>query len=456
MTEVSKAAPAREMSAGIMESAQLEALLRQALDVARSLGVDEAEAAASHDVGLSATARLGEVENLEYTNDRGVWVTVYKDQRKGSASTSDTSDAAIAETVRKACSFAAHTARDPHAGLADADLMCNSIPDLDLDHPWNIDAETAIDMAIRCEAAGLSVDPRINNSEGGTVSTSRGVRGYANSHGFVGSFTKTSHSATCVLLGAENGDMQRDYYYSAARDAGDLEDVDTIGRIAAERTVSRLGARKISTTRVPVVFTPELARGFIGHAMGAITGSAQYRRASFLLDAAGERIFPDFVSIEERPHLPKAMASAAYDAEGVATWDRDVVRDGILNGYILSSYSARRLGLKTTANAGGPQNLVVSANADDLDAILKSMGTGLLVEELIGHGVNAVTGDYSRGAVGHWVEDGEIRFPVHEVTIAGNLRDLYSRIELIGSDRDLRSGIRCGSLLVGEMTVAGS
>ncbi len=456
MTDVSKASAASEVAAGIMESARLEVLLRQALDVARSLGVDEAEVAASHDVGLSATARLGEVENLEYTNDRGLWVTVYKDKQKGSASTSDTSDAAIVETVRKACSFAAHTARDPHAGLADADLMCTDIPDLDLDHPWDIDAAAAIDMAIRCEAAGLSVDKRINNSEGGTVSTSRGVRGYANTHGFVGSYTKTSHSATCVLLGAENGDMQRDYHYSAARDADDLEAVDAIGRIAAERTIARLGARKISTTRVPVVFTPELARGFIGHAIGAITGSAQYRKASFLLDAVGEKVFPEFVSIEERPHLAKAMASAAYDAEGVATWDRDIVRDGVLNGYILSSYSARRLGLKTTANAGGPQNLVVSANAEDLDTILKTMGTGLLVEELIGHGVNAVTGDYSRGAVGHWVENGEIRYPVHEVTIAGNLRDLYPRIELIGKDRDLRSGIRCGSLLVSEMTVAGS
>ena len=456
MTDVSKAAGASEVSAGIMEPARLTALLEQALGVAQSLGVDQAEVAASHDVGLSATARLGEVENLEYTNDRGLWVTVYKDKRKGSASTSDTSDAAIAETVRKACSFAEYTARDTHAGLADAELMCTDIPDLDLDHPWDLDADSAIDLAIRCEAAGLAVDKRINNSEGGTVATSRGVRAYANSHGFAGSYTKTSHSATCVLLGAENGEMQRDYYYSAARDADDLEAIDTIGRIAAERTVQRLGAQKIATTRVPVLFTPELARGFIGHAMGAITGSAQYRRSSFLLDAAGEKIFPEFVSIEERPHLPKAMASAAYDAEGVATWDRDVVRDGVLDGYILSSYSARRLGLTTTANAGGPQNLVVSANAGGFDEILESMGTGFLVEELIGHGVNAVTGDYSRGAVGHWIENGEIRHPVHEVTIAGNLRELYQRIELIGDDRDLRSGIRCGSLLVGEMTVAGN
>ena len=456
MSEVSKAARASEVPAGIIAPDALEALLARTLEVARSLGVDQAEVAASHDVGLSATARLGEVENLEYTNDRGLWVTVYRNRCKGSASTSDLSSAAIAETVGKAASFAAHTAPDPHAGLADADRMCTNVPDLDLDHPWSLDADSAIDLAIRCEAAGLSADKRISNSEGGTVSTSRGVRGYANSHGFVGSHTKTSHSATCVLLGTENGDMQRDYHYTAARDAADLEAIDAVGRIAAERTVSRLGARKIATTRAPVVFTPELARGFIGHAMSAITGSAQYRRASFLLDAAGESIFPGFFSIEERPHLPKAMASAAYDADGVATWDRDVVRDGVLQGYILSSYSARRLGLETTANAGGPQNLVVSANAGGLREILEAMGTGLLVEELIGHGVNGVTGDYSRGAVGHWVENGEICYPVHEITVAGNLRDLYQRIELIGSDRDLRSGIRCGSLLVGEMTVAGS
>lgn len=456
MTKVSKAGAANEQSAGMMGPADLEALITEALDVARTLGVDQAEVAASHDVGLTATARLGEVENLEYTNDRGLWVTVYKESRKGSASTSDTTSAAIAETVRKACSFAVHTAKDPHSGLADAERMCRDIPDLDLDHPWHIDAEAAIELAIRCEAAGIAVDKRINNSEGGTISTNRGARAYANTHGFVGSFVKTSHSATCVLLGAENGDMQRDYYYTAARDADDLEAIDAVGRIAADRTVSRLGARKIATTRAPVVFTPELARGFIGHAIGAITGSAQYRRSSFLLDAVGEAIFPSFVSIEERPHIRKAMASTAYDAEGVATWDRDIVRDGVLSAYILSSYSARRLGLETTANAGGPQNLIVSSNADDLDAILKAMGTGLLVEEVIGHGVNPVTGDYSRGAVGHWVENGEIQYPVHEVTIAGNLRDLYQRIELIGADRDLRSGIRCGTLLVGEMTVAGS
>ncbi|MDX1509308.1 MAG: metallopeptidase TldD-related protein, partial [Woeseiaceae bacterium] len=294
------------------------------------------------------------------------------------------------------------------------------------------------------------------NSEGATVATNRGARAYGNTRGFVGSFTKSSHSITCIVLGEKVGEMQRDYYYSSARDPGDLEDAVLIGETAARRTVSRLGARKIPTTKVPVVFTPELARGFIGHAIGAILGSAQYRRSSFLLDAAGEKIFPDFFQVQERPHLKKAMASAAYDAEGVATWDRDIVADGVLVDYVLSSYSARRLGRKTTANAGGPQNLIIPGNAEDQAALVAEMGTGLLVEELIGHGVNGVTGDYSRGAAGQWIENGEVQYPVHEVTIAGNLRDLYQRIERVGRDQDLRSGIRCGALLVGEMTVAGS
>lgn len=435
---------------------QLEALVRMALEEAVRQGVDQAEVAASHDIGLAATARLGDVENLEYTNDRGVGVTVYKGSRKGNASTSDIRPEAIREAVVKACTFATFTAEDPNAGLADAALMCTAIRDLDLDHPWTVDASAAIAMAIECESAALKFDSRINNSEGATVSTNRGSHAYGNTHGFVGSYTRTSHSISCVVLGSENGDMQRDYHYTAARDPADLEDLAAIGEIAARRAIKRLGARKIKTQRAPVLFIPELARGFIGHAIGAISGGAQYRRASFLLDAAGEKIFPDLVRIEERPHLPKGMASAPYDAEGVATYDRDIVVDGVLQGYILNSYSARRLGLATTANAGGAQNLIVPGNAEGLEALIRDMGTGLLVEELIGQGVNAVTGDYSRGAVGLWVEQGEIRYPVHEVTIAGNLRELYARIAAIGRDQDMRGGIRCGSLLVEEMTIAGS
>jgi PmbA protein len=435
---------------------ELESLVRQALEEAQRLGVDQAEVSASHDIGLSVTARLGEVENIEYTNDRGIAVTVYRDLCKGSASTSDISSAAIREAVSKACAFAKYTAEDQYAGLADAEMMCADVPDLQLDHPWSIDAGAAIDLAIACEKSALEFDKRIKNSEGATVSSNRGVHAYSNTHGFIGSFAKTSHSISCAVLGEAGGDMERDYYYSAARDRTELEPVEQIGAKAGRRAVDRLGARKVKTTHAPVLFIPEVARGFIGHAIGAIAGGAQYRRSSFLLDAVGEQIFPEFVRIEERPHIRKAMASAPYDAEGVATYDRDIVTDGILQGYILGSYSARRLGLETTANAGGAQNLIVPGNADNFESLLKEMGTGLIVEELIGHGVNAVTGDYSRGAVGHWVENGEICYPVHEVTIAGNLRDLYLRITAIGNDQDIRGGIRCGSLLVDDMTIAGS
>lgn len=434
----------------------LEDLVRLALDEARKLGVDQAEVAISDDTGLSVTARLGDVESLEYTNDRGIGITVYRDSRKGSASTSDISPEAIREAVAKATTFANLTAPDEHAGLAEAEQMCREVKDLDLDHPWSVDAAGAIDLAVACEKSALEFDKRISNSEGATVWTSRGTRAYGNTHGFVGSYSKSSHSIYCVVLADEDGAMQRDYYFSAARDANDLEGVAEIGEKAGRRTVARLGARKIETRRAPVLFVPELARGFIGHAIGAIAGGAQYRKASFLLDALGDKIFPDFVDIQERPHILKAMSSAPYDAEGVATYDRDIVSGGILQSYVLSSYSARRLGLQTTANAGGTQNLIVSSNAADQHELIKQMGTGLLVSELIGSGVNGVTGDYSRGAVGHWVENGEIAYPVHEVTIAGNLRDLYPRIVAIGNDRDVRGGIRCGSLLVEEMTVAGN
>lgn len=436
--------------------AELEKLVALALEEARKAGVDQAEAAASHDTGLSATARLGDVENLEYTNDRGIGITVFKGSCKGNASTSDLSPAAIREAVAKAVSFANSTAPDEFAGLADADLMCTETKDLDLDHPWDVDAPAAIALAVEAEQAGLAFDKRISNSEGATVATNRGTRAYGNSHGFVGSYSKTSHSITCVLLAEQDGVMQRDYHYTAARVAADMQNGAEVGRTAAAKTVARLGARKIRTTRAPVLYVPELARGFIGHAISAIAGGALYRKASFLLDAAGEQLFPEFVNILERPHIPRGMASAAFDSEGVATYDRDIVADGVLREYVLSSYSARRLGLQTTANAGGAQNLVIPGSDTDRDALIREMGTGLVVAELIGQGVNGVTGDYSRGAVGYWVENGEIAYPVHEVTIAGNLRDLYRRIAAIGSDQDLRSGIRCGSVLVEEMTIAGA
>jgi PmbA protein len=439
-----------------LDQSDLEDLIQLVLNEAKKQGADQAEVGASHDYGLNATARLGEVENLEYTNDRGIGVTVYHGLKKGSASTSDFSVGALRETVTKASTFAKYTAADECAGLADAELMASEIPDLELSHPWQIDADNAIRMAIDCEDAARDYDRRISNSEGATVATSSGVRAYGNSHGFIGSFPRTSHSISCSVVGESNGDMERDYHYSSARDAADLETPESIGETAAQKTVGRLGSRKIKTTKAAVLYAPEIARGFVGHVIGAIAGVAQYRRSSFLLGAVGEKIFPDFFQLQERPHIPKAMASAPYDAEGVATSDRDIVVDGVLEGYVLSSYSARRLGLKTTGNAGGAHNLIVPGNSEGLDSIMQSMQSGLMVRELIGQGVNPVTGDYSRGAVGYWIEDGEIAYPVHEVTIAGNLRDLYPRIVAIGNDQDLRGGIRCGSILVDEMTIAGA
>ena len=439
-----------------LNARELKDIVSMVLERAKEQGVDQSEVAASHDIGLTATARLGDVESLEYTNDRGIGITVYKDQKKGGASTSDFSSAALHEVVDKACTFAKFTAADEHSGLADAELMASDPLDLDLAHGWDLESDEAIRIAIECEAAARSYDKRITNSEGATVGTNSGIRAYGNTHGFLASYPKTSHSLSCVVVGEEDGNMERDYWYSAARDATELESAAAIGITAAKRTVERLGGRKIETGSAPVLFAPEIARGFIGHAIGAIAGGAQYRRSSFLLDAAGEKIFPDFVQIQSRPHIAGAMASAPFDAEGVATNDRDIVVDGVLQGYILSSYSARRLGLVTTGNAGGAQNLLVPGSADGLESLLQEMGTGLLVQELIGQGVNAVTGDYSRGAVGFWIENGEIAFPVHEITIAGNLRELYQRIAAIGNDQDLRGGIRCGSILVSEMRIAGS
>jgi len=439
-----------------LDQKELEDIVSLVLNEAREQGADQAEAAASHDIGLSATARLGSVESLEYTNDRGIGVTVYKEQKKGSASTSDFSPAALREAVAKACSFAKYTAADENSGLAEAELMATEIPDLELMHEWDLTSDDAIRTAIECEDAARAFDKRVTNSEGATVSTNSGVRAYGNSHGFLAAYPKTSHSISCVVVGESNGDMERDYWYSSTRDAADLESPVEIGQTAARRTVQRLGSQKIKTGRAPVLFAPEVARGFIGHAIGAVSGGAQYRKSSFLLNAAGEKIFPDFVQIQERPHIPKAMASSAFDAEGVTTRDRDLVVDGVLQGYILGSYSARRLGLATTANAGGAHNLLVPGGTDDMESLIKSMERGLLVQELIGQGVNGVTGDYSRGAVGFWVENGEISHPVHEITIAGNLKDLYQRIAAIGNDQDLRSGIRCGSLLVESMTIAGA
>jgi PmbA protein len=436
---------------------ELKDTVASALEQARAAGTTHAEADASLQRGLTVTVRLGEVETIEYHRDRGLSVTVYVGKSKGSASTADLRIEAVRETVDKAASIARHTAADECAGLADPESLAREIPDLDLYHPWDITPEQAVTLARDCEAAGLGVDARLRNSEGGTVTTHSGVRVYGNSHGFLQGYPSTSHSISCALVAQDGDDMQRDYWYTVARRAQALEDAAAIGRKAAERALRRLGARQLTTRRAPVLYAPELARGLFGHFVGAIRGPSQYRRTSFLLDAAGKAVFPEFVQIAERPHLPQALASSPFDAEGVTTRDRELVRDGVLTGYVLGSYSARRLGLTTTGNAGGIHNLLVSTNSADrgFEQMLREMGEGLLVTELMGPGVNGVTGDYSRGASGFWVEGGAIAFPVHEVTIASNLRDMFRGIVAVGNDVDTHGAIRTGSVLIDAMTIAG-
>ena len=434
----------------------LESTASEAIDLARRLGADQAEAGISHDEGFSVTVRLGELESVERQRDRGLAVTVYRGGRKGSASTVDYSSAAVEQTVRKAMSIAEFTAEDEYAGLADAKLMARELPDLDLYHPWEIDIAEAERLALRAEDAARGADERIANSEGATVSTGGGVRAYANSHGFCAGYPASSHSLSCSVVAAQDGSLERDYWYTTARVPEELETPETVGETASSRTTRRLGARQLSTRSVPVVFPAELARGLFGHLIGAITGSSQYRRATFLLDAAGEQLFPEFMEIREDPFIPRAIGSAAYDSEGVATRRRTLVEDGVLQGYVLSSYSARRLGTQTTGNAGGVRNLIVAPNGGSLEALLGECPQAFLVGELLGQGVNTVTGDYSRGAAGFWVEDGVIVHAVHEVTLAGNLRDVFMGIRKVGSDVDTRGGIRCGSVLVEGMTVAGA
>jgi PmbA protein len=438
------------------DGADLLALVELALGEAKSLGASQAEAAISMDVGLSVSVRLREVETIEYQRDRGMAVTVYFGTRKGSASTADLSAGALRETVAKACSIARFTAEDPCAGIAEPDTLAREIPDLDLSHPWDVTPERACELALECEAAALAVDARITNSEGAGVSTHRGVRAFGNSHGFLAAYPGSVHSVSCAVVGADGEEMERDYWYSTARDWRELEAAVSVGRTAGERAVRRLGARQLGTMKVPVLYSPDVARGLVGHFVGAIRGGSQYRRASFLLDAAGQQVFPDWFALSERPHLPRALASAPFDHEGVATQDRELVAGGVLLGYVLSTYSARKLGLRTTGNAGGNYNLIVHGRDRDFDGMLALLDRGLLVTELMGQGVNGVTGDYSRGAAGFWVENGRLAYPVHEVTIAGNLRDMYRAIVDVGADMDTRGGIRTGSILVEQMTVAGA
>ncbi|RDH42872.1 metalloprotease PmbA [Zooshikella ganghwensis] len=438
-----------------VEQKQLESLVEQILAEAKRQGATAAEVGVSLDTGLSASVRKGEVETVEFNCDRGFGITAYIGQRKGSASTSDSSSQAIEDTVAAAVNIARYTSEDNCAGLADPEQMAQQVPDLDLYHPWGINPEQAVELAKTTEAAAFQQSELISNSEGSTVASHQGCRLYGNSNGFLGSYLSSRHSISCVMIAQQQNEMQRDYWYTIARNSNDLQAAEQVGIKAAERTAARLGSRKVETCQVPVLFSAELASSLLGHFLSAVTGSSQYREASFLLNSLGQQIFPDNVRIHEQPHLKGAIGSAAFDNDGVATYAKDFVADGVLQSYILSTYSARKLKMQSTANAGGVHNLFIEPNNHSFEDLLKKMDRGLLVTELMGHGVNTVTGDYSRGAAGFWVENGKIQFPVSEVTIASNLKDMFRNLVAIGNDIDWRSNVKTGSLLVEQMTVAG-
>ena len=432
---------------------QVEAILAES----RRQGASAGEVAVSVDQGLSTSVRKGEVETVEFNRDQGFGITLYVGQRKGSASTSATGPEAIRETVAAALAIAKHTSEDPCAGLADAELMaCGELPDLDLYHPWDITPEQAIEQALACEAAAYAADSRIGNADGTTLNTHQGCRVYGNSHGFVGGYASTRHSLSCVMIAGSGEAMQRDYYYDVNRVGHELMSAEEIGRRAAERAVSRLGARPVPTAKVPVLFSPEMAAGLFGTFLAAISGGNLYRKSSFLEGALGQQLFPDWLTLDERPHLPRALGSAAFDGEGLATYAKPFVENGQLVSYVLGSYSARKLGMQSTANAGGVHNLHVSHGTADQAELIRQMGTGFLVTEMMGQGTNLVTGDYSRGAGGFWIENGEIQFPVQEVTIAGRLGDMFRQIVAVGSDVERRGSLRTGSVLIEGMTLAGS
>ncbi|HET7359967.1 MAG TPA: metalloprotease PmbA [Rhodanobacteraceae bacterium] len=441
----------------VIADTELDRLAQLAEDVirrARAAGASQAEVAASIDTGLSVNVRMGEVETVEHTRDRGFGLTVYFGQRKGAASTADLHADSIEATIAQACAIARYTEEDSAAGLADAARMATGFPDMDLWHPWQLEVDQAIALGRRIEDAGRGM-AGITNSDGASVQAGASLGVYANSHGFTGRERGTRHALSCALIAEDAGGMQRDYWYDSVRDAGDFMQAEILGRTAAERTLARLGARDLSTRQCPVLFAPPVARGLIGHLLSAVSGGALYREASFLLDHVGKPILPPGTSIVERPHLRRGHGSAAFDAEGVATRDAALVEDGVLARYILGSYSARKLGLETTGNAGGVHNVVVGHGDDDFAGMLKRLGSGLLVTDVMGQGVSIVTGDYSRGAAGFWVENGEIAYPVEEITIAANLRDMFARLVAVGADVDPRSHILTGSILLESMTVAG-
>ncbi|HCT99497.1 MAG TPA: metalloprotease PmbA [Methylococcaceae bacterium] len=442
-----------------MQVERIEALkqtVAQLLYEAQQQGASAAEAGLSIDEGLSVTARLGVAETIEHHCSQGLGVTVYFGTRKGAASTTDLSPESIKETVSAACSIARYTSEDPYAGLPDASLLATTFADLDLYHPWAPTPDDAIALAVECEEAARTYHVDIRNSEGATVSTNQGMSVLGNSLGFLQARIATRHSLSCSVLAQRGEEMQRDYWYTVARRAQGLEMARDVGVKAAERTLQRLGGRSLRPRQCPVLFSAQVAGSLLNSFVGAISGGALYRKSSFLLDALGKRIFPDFIHIHEQPHLRGALGSANFDSEGVATRHRDLVREGILQDYVLGTYSARKLGLVSTGNAGGVRNLTLTPSAGDFEAMLQMLGTGLLVTELMGQGVKMVTGDYSRGAAGFWVENGVIAYPVEEITIAGNLKEMFKNIVAVGSDVDYRGNVRTGSILLEQMSIAGN
>ena len=434
----------------------LQEQVEQILAEAKRQGASACDVAVSLEQGLSTSVRQREVETVEFNRDQGFGITLYAGQRKGSASTSASGPEAIRETVAAALAIAKHTSEDESSGLADKALMAKDVQDFDLFHAWDITPEQAIELALTCEAAAFDADARIKNADGTTLSTHQGCRVYGNSHGFIGGYASTRHSLSCVMIAEANGQMQRDYWYDVNRQGDLLADPASIGLRAAQRAASRLGARPVPTCEVPVLFSAELAGGLFGSFLGAISGGNLYRKSSFLEGAIGQKLFPEWLTIDERPHLMRAMGSSSFDGDGLATYAKPFVEQGELVSYVLGTYAGRKLGLPSTANAGGVHNLFVTHGDEDQAALLRRMGRGLLVTELMGHGLNMVTGDYSRGAAGFWVENGEIQFAVQEVTIAGNMRDMFKQIVAVGNDLELRSNIRTGSVLIERMTVAGS
>lgn len=433
---------------------ELKGLSEEVLRLAKAAGASAAEAEVSLGIGQNVSIRMGETETIEYNRDKGMSVTVYFGQQKGHASTSDLSLQALGDTVAAACNIARYTAQDEFCGLADPALLAREIPDLDLYHPWEISVDDALALALECEQAARAADPRISNSEGASVSTYEGLFSYANSHGFNAGYPSSRHGLSCSVIAEAGDSMQRDYWYTSARRAQDLDSARAVGLRAGERAARRLNPGRVKTCQVPVLFEAPLASGLISHLVSAISGGSLYRKSSFLLDSLGKQVMSSLMNIEELPHIPRGLASSPFDNEGVATRSRTLINNGVLEGYMLGSYSARKLGMQSTGNAGGNHNLIVRHGDLDLAGLFKTMGTGLLVTELLGHGINMVTGDYSRGAAGFWVENGVIAYPVEEITIAGNLAEMFMNIVAVGNDVLVQGSKQTGSILIERMTVA--